>query len=232
MTAALLLAAVALLGLGSAACAANRTFRAGLAVQAVGAALLGAAGFWALAAGTTFGSSFTNGFTPRFGVDGLTAFFLGTLGLVAAPTLAFASRYLDSGPRGRVTAVSHRRVRSHTRGGPVRARPDDVPRRVGADDAAAGGVDPRRPLRRCRATVGLPLHRRHPHRRRGHVDRDPARRACGSPRRRSRRRARLRPPDRDRADRARRHGDEGRCDAAAQLAAARASDRACAGLGA
>ena len=104
MTAALLLAAVALLGLGSAACAANRTFRAGIAVQAVGAALLGAVGFWALAAGTTFGSSFTSDFTPRFGVDGLTAFFLGTLGLVAAPTLAFASRYLDSGPRGRVTA--------------------------------------------------------------------------------------------------------------------------------
>ena len=104
MTAALLLAAMALLGLGSAACAAQRTFRAGLAVQAVGAALLGAAGFWALAAGTTFGSSFTGSFTPRFGVDGLTAFFLGTLGLIAAPTLAFASRYLDSGPRGRVTA--------------------------------------------------------------------------------------------------------------------------------
>jgi hydrogenase-4 component B len=104
VTAALLLAAVALLGLGSAACAANRTCRAGLAVQAVGAGLLGAVGFWALAAGTTFGSSFTSGFTPRFGVDGLTAFFLGTLGLIAAPTLAFASRYLDSGLRGRVTA--------------------------------------------------------------------------------------------------------------------------------
>lgn len=104
MTGALLLAAVALLGLGGAASLANRTFRAGLAVQAVGAGLLGAAGFWALAAGTTFGSSFTSGFTPRFGVDGLTAFFLGTLGLIAAPTLAFASRYLDAGPRGRVTA--------------------------------------------------------------------------------------------------------------------------------
>ena len=83
MTAALLVAAVALLGVGSAASAASRTFRAGLAAQAVGAALLGAVGFWALATGATFGSSFTSGFTPRFGVDGLTAFFLGTLGLVA-----------------------------------------------------------------------------------------------------------------------------------------------------
>ena len=105
MTAAFLVAAVALLGVGSAACAASRTFRVGLAVQAVGAALLGAAGFWVLAAGATFGASFSSGFSPRFGVDGLTAFFLGTLGLVAAPTLAFASRYLDSGPRGRVTAA-------------------------------------------------------------------------------------------------------------------------------
>ncbi len=105
MTAAFLLAAVALFGLGSAACANARAFRAGLAVQAVAAALLGAVGFWALAAGTTSGSAFTSGFTPRFGVDSLTAFFLGTLGLVAAPTLAFASRYLDPGPRGRVIAV-------------------------------------------------------------------------------------------------------------------------------
>lgn len=104
MTAAFLLAAVALLGLGTAACANARAFRAGFAVQAVGAALLGAVGFWVLAAGTTLGSAFSSGFTPRFGVDGLTAFFLGMLGLVAAPTLAFASRYLESAPRGRVIA--------------------------------------------------------------------------------------------------------------------------------
>jgi hydrogenase-4 component B len=104
VTATSLLAAVALLVLGSAACADARAFRAALAVQATGAALLGAVGFWTLAAGTTYGSAFTSGFTPRLGVDGLTAFFLGTLGLVAAPTLVFASRYLDSGPRGRVIA--------------------------------------------------------------------------------------------------------------------------------
>ena len=43
----------------------------------------------------------------------------------------------------------YRRVRSHARRGPVRARPDHVPRGLGADDAASGGADPRRPLRRA-----------------------------------------------------------------------------------
>ena len=104
MTAGAVLTAVALLGAGSVACAGARTSRAGLAAQAAGAALLGAAGFWALATGTTFGSAFSNTLAPRFGVDGLTAFFLGMLGLVAAPTLAFASRYLDSDVRGRFIA--------------------------------------------------------------------------------------------------------------------------------
>lgn len=104
MTTAFLLTAVALLGAGSAACAAARTFRAGLAVQAAGAALLGVVGFWALGVGTTIGPGFSSAFSPRFGVDGLTAFFLGMLGVVAAPTLAFASRYLDAAPRRRVIA--------------------------------------------------------------------------------------------------------------------------------
>jgi hydrogenase-4 component B len=102
VTAAVLSAAVALLGLGIAACAAARTFRFGLTLQSAGAGLLAVSGFWALAGGTTFGSAFSGAFTPRFGVDGLTAFFLGMLGLVAAPTLAFASPYLATGPRGRV----------------------------------------------------------------------------------------------------------------------------------
>ena len=104
MTAAFLFAAVSLLILGSAACATAGGFRVGFAVQAAGAGLLGAVGFWALASGATFGSTFSAGFTPRFGVDGLTAFFLGTLGLVAAPTFAFASCYLEPGRRNRVIA--------------------------------------------------------------------------------------------------------------------------------
>jgi hydrogenase-4 component B len=103
--AALVLAAVGLIGLGIAVCAMAPALRAGFAVQAGGALLLGVTGFWAFAAGTSAGSGFSSAFEPRFGVDGLTAFFLGMLGLVAAPTLAFASRYFDAGPRGRVVAA-------------------------------------------------------------------------------------------------------------------------------
>jgi hydrogenase-4 component B len=104
MTAAALVAAVALLALGSAACAAGRTFRIGAAAQAVGAGLVGVVGFEALAANTAFGAGFSSGFTPHFGVDGLTAFFLATLGVVATPSFVFASRYLGSGARDRVIA--------------------------------------------------------------------------------------------------------------------------------
>ena len=74
-------------------------------VQVLAAAALGCFGFWALASGTTFGSGFTGSFTPRFGVDGLTAFFLGLLGLVAAPTLAYASRYFAPSRRGRANSI-------------------------------------------------------------------------------------------------------------------------------
>jgi hydrogenase-4 component B len=62
-------------------------------------------GFLVLAGGGTYGAGFTSSFEPRFGIDGLTAFFLGMLGLVGAPTLAYASSYLDDGPRGRAIAV-------------------------------------------------------------------------------------------------------------------------------
>jgi hydrogenase-4 component B len=104
MTAALVLVAAALLGLGIAACAAT-PMRVALAVQAAGAALLGVTGFWALAAGTTAGSGFSGALEPRLGVDGLSAFFLGMLGLVAAPALAFASGYFEPNARGRVLAA-------------------------------------------------------------------------------------------------------------------------------
>jgi hydrogenase-4 component B len=105
VTAALVLAAAALLGVGVAACAVPNALRAALLVQAGGAGLLAVAGFWALAAGTTAGSSFSSSFEPHLGVDGLSAFFLGMLGLVAAPTLAYASRYFDGDPRGRLSAM-------------------------------------------------------------------------------------------------------------------------------
>jgi hydrogenase-4 component B len=64
-------------------------------LQALGAALLAVAGFWALAAGSELGSGFSGSFHPRFGVDGLTAFFLGTLGAVAAPALLHGGRYFS-----------------------------------------------------------------------------------------------------------------------------------------
>jgi hydrogenase-4 component B len=63
--------------------------------------LLSVAGFWIFAAGATVGASFTGAFEPRFGVDGLTAFFLATLGVVAAPALLYASAYF----RGRAMSV-------------------------------------------------------------------------------------------------------------------------------
>jgi hydrogenase-4 component B len=104
VTGALVLVAVALLVLGIVACAAASA-RVALSIQATGAGLLGVAGFWALTAGSTAGSGFSDAFEPRFGVDGLSAFFLGMLGLVAAPTLVFASRYLEPGARGRTLAT-------------------------------------------------------------------------------------------------------------------------------
>ncbi len=101
MTAGLLLTGLALIALGALGSAARAGHRAGLLLQALGAVLLGAAGFWLLARGQTLGSGFTGSFHPRLGVDGLSAFFLGTLGVVAAPVLLFASRYLDDGLRAR-----------------------------------------------------------------------------------------------------------------------------------
>lgn len=65
MTTGLLLAAVGLISLGAAGVAARSTFRVALFLQAAGAAVLGAAGFWALAAGGSAGSGFTNAFEPR-----------------------------------------------------------------------------------------------------------------------------------------------------------------------
>src|SRR5207302_1608493 len=90
---------------GALAVAVPATCRLGLLAQAAGVALLGAAGLWILAAQTSIGRPFTSALDVGFGVDGLTAFFLGTLGLVGAPVLFFATRYLQPTRRGRATAV-------------------------------------------------------------------------------------------------------------------------------
>lgn len=99
--AAVLLAGAVALGAGGVLAALRTTFAAGLAVQAGGAALLGAGGFWALASGAEAGSSFSSSFEPSVGVDGLTALFLGVLGAIALAALLFAVRYLIPSPRGR-----------------------------------------------------------------------------------------------------------------------------------
>ena len=74
-------------------------------MQATGAAAVGVAGFWVLAAGDVFGAPFTSAFDPSVGVDGLSGLFLGTLGLVAAPALVFSRRYVEPRPEGRLVAV-------------------------------------------------------------------------------------------------------------------------------
>jgi len=105
VTPVLLLGAIGLIALGTLAAARPSSLERGLAVQSLGAATLGLAGFWALAAGTSIGRPFSGAFQPRFGVDGLSAFFLATLGVVGAPTLLYASRYLRQGGKGRTLGV-------------------------------------------------------------------------------------------------------------------------------
>jgi hydrogenase-4 component B len=105
VTGGLLVASLAAVGVGGAAVLSRRLFVAGVYAQAAGAGGVALAGFWALAAHATVGAAFTSQFTMRFGVDGLSGFFLGTLGVVAAPALVFSTRYLDGTVRGRTVAA-------------------------------------------------------------------------------------------------------------------------------
>jgi hydrogenase-4 component B len=105
VTQALLVAGLGAIGLGGVLVAWPRTFLSGIALQAAGAAAVTVGGFWLLGAGDSVGSGFTSGFEPSFGVDPLSAFFLATLGLVAAPALVFSARYLRPCRRDRTVAV-------------------------------------------------------------------------------------------------------------------------------
>jgi hydrogenase-4 component B len=96
-----LLVGIAAIASGGLLASARRSFTTGLGAQAAGSALVAVAGFWVLGSGETLGASFTSAFGPRVGVDGLTAFFLGTLGAVGAAALLFATRYLSPSGRGR-----------------------------------------------------------------------------------------------------------------------------------
>jgi hydrogenase-4 component B len=102
---ALLVAALSAVAIGAVLVLVRSTFEAGLWVQAAGAAGAGVAGFWALASGRTLGAGFASSLDPRFGVDGLSGLFLGTLGLIAAPALVYTVRYLEPSRRGRAIAA-------------------------------------------------------------------------------------------------------------------------------
>lgn len=105
MTGAALVAGLSAIALGGVAAAGRATFRAGLILQAAGAAGLALVGFWAVGAGSDAGSPFTSALDPRFGIDGLSGLFLGTLGLIAAPALVFSLRYLEPTGRGRAVGA-------------------------------------------------------------------------------------------------------------------------------
>lgn len=98
----LLGAGVALLAVGSVAPAIRRTAGAALALQALGMALIGIAGALVLFGAPAVGSGFEDGLSPRFGIDGLTGFFLATIAVVAVPSLLFARGYLADAPRERL----------------------------------------------------------------------------------------------------------------------------------
>jgi hydrogenase-4 component B len=98
----LLLGGLTAVAVGAVLTGGRSTFPVGLAVHAAGAAAIATAGFWVLGSGAALGDGFTSEFVPRFGVDGLSGFFLGTLGVVAAPAAVFSYRYLEPGVRGRL----------------------------------------------------------------------------------------------------------------------------------
>jgi len=105
VTGVLLVAALIAVAVGGALSVRRGTFQEGLLVQAAGAAGVGLAGFWLLGSGSTLGAGFASSFHPRFGVDGLSGLFLGTLGLIAAPALVFSLGYLQPTRRGRAVAA-------------------------------------------------------------------------------------------------------------------------------
>lgn len=104
MISALLFAGLGAVALGGAVSAFRSGFSVGLSLQAAGAAALGVAGFALLWSGDAMGAGFTDSVVPRLGGDGLTGFFLGVLGMVAAPVLVYSIRYLEPTAAGRAVA--------------------------------------------------------------------------------------------------------------------------------
>ncbi|MDA0163737.1 proton-conducting transporter membrane subunit [Solirubrobacter ginsenosidimutans] len=96
----LALAGALILALAGACTAMPGGLRAGLAAQAAGMALLGAAGAVALADRQSVGSSWHEGASPALGLDPLSGLFLALLALTAVPTLIYARAYLRSPAAG------------------------------------------------------------------------------------------------------------------------------------
>lgn len=101
----LLATGLVVVGVGGVLSVSVRAFVAGLVAQAAGIALVGAAGLAVFVSGEELGASFTSAFEPRLGVDPTSGFFLFVLGIVGAPALWFATRYLAPDAVGRATAA-------------------------------------------------------------------------------------------------------------------------------
>jgi hydrogenase-4 component B len=95
-----LLSGLSAIALGGICTGWKPSFQTGLVLQAIGSALLGLAGFLALGS-EQLGSEFSSGMTPTFGVDGLSGFFIGVLGLVATAALTYSMGYLQPSGKGR-----------------------------------------------------------------------------------------------------------------------------------
>jgi hydrogenase-4 component B len=89
------IAGVTLLASGGALTAIR--LRPGLALQAVGLAVLGVSGASAVAGGDTAGAAFRSTVAPAFGVDPLTGFFLAVRAIAGVPALLFGGPYLEGG---------------------------------------------------------------------------------------------------------------------------------------
>ncbi len=73
-----------------------------LALQAVGAALLGIAGAGVLFGAAPLGAGFRDGLDPALGIDGLSGFFLVTIAVAGIPSLLYARGYFAGAPRERL----------------------------------------------------------------------------------------------------------------------------------
>ncbi len=104
--AALVLAGASAVLAGAVSSVVSRSPRAGLAVQSVGAVLLGAAGVWVLASGHAVGAGFRGEVRPAFGVDPLSGFFLLLVAVVGAPAALFARDALQADWQGRSLALA------------------------------------------------------------------------------------------------------------------------------